>query len=51
MALRKRLGIGQKYFILCIAGLDLEQAKGLSAMYDMTFVNTEALAPHLLTLI
>lgn len=47
VSLRKRLNIEQKYFILCIADIDLDQAKGLSAMYGMTFVNTQTLGQHL----
>jgi hypothetical protein len=50
VALRKRLNIDQKFFILCIADLDIEQAKGLGAMYGMTFVNTQTLGQHLSTL-
>jgi hypothetical protein len=51
VALRKRLNIDQKYFILCVADLDSEQCKGLSAMYGMTFLNTQTLGQHFLTLI
>lgn len=51
VALRKALGINQSHFILCVADLDGDQLKGLSAMYRMTFVNTQTLGPHLLTLI
>lgn len=47
VALRKRLAIDQKYFILCVAGIDNETCKGLSAMHGMTFVNTQTLAQHL----
>lgn len=50
VALRKRLAIDQPYFILCVAELDNETCKGLSAMYGMTFVNTQTLAQHLSTL-
>ncbi|MDP1659486.1 MAG: hypothetical protein Q8L73_09085 [Methylotenera sp.] len=50
VALRKRLHIEQKFFILCVADLDSEQCKGLSAMYGMTFVNTQMLGQHLSTL-
>jgi hypothetical protein len=50
VALRKRLAIDQRYFILCVADLDNEQCKGLAAMYGMTFVNTQTLAQHLSTL-
>jgi len=51
VALRKRLGIEQKYFILCVADLDTEQSKGQSAMHGMTFVNVQTLGQHLSTLI
>jgi len=47
VALRKRLAIEQRYFILCVADLDNEQCKGLTAMYGMTFVNTQTLGQHL----
>lgn len=50
VSLRKRLNIEQRYFILCIADIDIEQAKGLNAMYGMTFVNTQTLGHHLSTL-
>ncbi|MGB7815858.1 MAG: hypothetical protein WBL28_05865 [Methylotenera sp.] len=50
VALRKRLHIDQKCFILCVADLDSEQCNGLSAMYGMTFVNTQTLGQHLSTL-
>lgn len=51
VALKKRLGIEAKYFVVCVANLAADQAKGLSAMYDLTFTNTETLGPHLATLI
>jgi len=50
VSLRKRLGIEQKFFILCVADIDPEQAKGLSAMHGLTFVNIQTLGPHLSTL-
>lgn len=50
VGLRKRLNIDQRYFILCVVDIDIEQAKGLSAMYGMTFVSTEMLGQHLLSL-
>ena len=50
VALRKRLKIDARYFVVCVAGMDIDQAKGLRAMYDMTFVNTETLAEHVATL-
>lgn len=51
ISLRKRLNIESKYFILCIADIDMEQAKGLSAMHGMTFVNAQNLGQHFSTLI
>jgi hypothetical protein len=51
VALRKRLAIEQRYFILCVADLDSEQCKGLTAMYGMTFVNTRTLGQHLTSLL
>lgn len=51
VGLRKRLAIEQRFFVLCVADLDSEQAKGLSAMYGLTFVNTQTLGPHILTLV
>jgi hypothetical protein len=51
VSLRKRLNISQKNFILCVADLDDEQCKGLSAMYGMTFVNTQSLGPHISSLL
>lgn len=50
VSLRKRLNIGSQHFILCVADIDIEQSKGLSAMYDMTFVNTQTLGQHISTL-
>lgn len=51
VALRKRLAIELRYFILCVADLDNEQCKGLAAMYGMTFVNTQTLGQHLANLL
>jgi hypothetical protein len=51
ISLRKRIGIEQKFFILCVADLDPEQCKGLSAMHGLTFVNVRTLGQHLSTLI
>jgi hypothetical protein len=50
VALRKRLNIDQKYFILCVADIDSEQCKGLSVMYGLTFLNTQTLGHHISTL-
>ena len=51
LRLRKRLGIDRNRFVICAADLTQEQASGLSAMYELTFVNLETLAPHLATLL
>jgi hypothetical protein len=50
VALRKRLAIDQRYFVLCVADLEDAQCKGMTAMYGMTFVNTQMLGQHLATL-
>lgn len=47
VALRKRLSLDAGRFIVCVADLKDEQARGLSAMYGLSFVNTESLGPHL----
>lgn len=47
LALKKRLGLEAKQFVMCIAGLSDENAKAFSAMYDLTFVNERGLAEHL----
>ena len=39
LRLCKRLGIDKQHFILCASELTTEQAKGLSAMYEISFVN------------
>ena len=51
VALRKKLAIDPRSFIVCVADIDGDRAKALGAMYDMTFTNTDSLGPHLTTLI
>ena len=51
LRLRKRLGIDRNRFVICAADLTQDQASGLSAMYELTFVNLETLTPHLTTLL
>ena len=51
LRLRKRLDIDRNRFVICAADLTQDQASGLSAMYELTFVNLETLAPHLSTLL
>ena len=49
--LRKRLGLERNRFIICATDITTEQATGLTAMYDLTFVNLSSLKPHLATLV
>lgn len=51
LRLRKRLGLDRHHFVICAADLTQEQAAGLTAMYELTFVNLETLASHLSTLL
>lgn len=39
LRLRKRMGLHRSRFIICAADLTQEQASGLSAMYELTFVS------------
>ncbi len=47
LRLRKRLGLERQHFVICSPHMADEQASGLSAMYDLTFVNLRQLRPHL----
>jgi len=47
VGLKKKLGLDKAHFILCATDLTDEQARGLSAMHGLTFVNEQGLAPHL----
>lgn len=47
LKLRKLLGINGNNFIMCITGLTEEHAKGLTAMYGLTFTNEVNLATQL----
>lgn len=51
LRLKKRLGIPRQQFIICASDLTDEQAAGLSAMYELTFVNLQTLAAKLQALI
>lgn len=51
LRLRKRLGLERERFIICAADLSEEQAKGLSSMYELSFVNLQTLDAHLQRLI
>jgi hypothetical protein len=47
LTLRKRLKLDKQQFVLCVFGLSEEQATGMTAMYDITFVNERTLAPYI----
>jgi hypothetical protein len=47
LTLKKRLSMDSKHFILCVAGLDEDNAKAFSAMYNLTFVSERALSDRL----
>lgn len=47
LALRKRLGISGKNFVMCVAGISDENAKAFSAMYEIAFVSERGLSEHL----
>jgi hypothetical protein len=51
LRLCKRLGLERNRFIICAADLTDEQARGLSAMYQLTFVNLPSLSKHLNSLV
>ncbi|AVP58305.1 zinc ribbon domain-containing protein [Pulveribacter suum] len=46
LRLKKRLGLERGRFVICSAELTDEQAAGLSAMYELSFVNLQTLGPH-----
>ncbi len=47
LALKKRLSLTGKQFVMCIAGLEDDKARAYTAMYDISFVNEQGLAEHL----
>ena len=51
LRLRKRLDVDRSRFVICSADLTQEQATGLSAMYELSFVNLQTLKEHLQRLI
>ena len=48
--LRKKLGIKKEHFLLCVFGLDKEQAESLTTMYEITLINESMLMDHIKTL-
>ncbi len=51
LRLKRRLGVDRSHFIICATDLSDEQAAGLNAMYELTFVNLNRLRTHLQLLI
>lgn len=47
LRLSKRLGVNKERFIICSTDLTEEQAQGLTAMYELSFVNLQTLKKHL----
>ena len=47
LRLSKRLGLPKERFIICSTDLTEEQAQGLTAMYELSFVNLQTLKKHL----
>lgn len=47
LALKKRLALEGRQFVMCIAGLSDENIKAFSAMYDLSFANERTLADRL----
>ena len=47
VTLRRRLGLEKEQFVVAVVGLSEEQGRGLSSMYDLTFVGESGLGPHL----
>jgi stress response protein SCP2 len=46
--LRKKLAIPKPYFLMLVLGMNDEQAKGLTAMFDITFVNEKMLLDYII---
>ena len=50
LGLKKKLGLSDKHFVMCVAGLSEEHACGMSTMYGLTFVNERQLVGRLQSL-
>lgn len=51
LSLRKRLDISKNQFVICVFGLSNDQAKGMTSMYDLTFVNESSIIDHIETVV
>ncbi len=49
--LRKRMGIDKQNFTMLVLGLSDEQTKGLTSMYDITFINEKNFVDYFLKLV
>ena len=45
--LRKRLNLEGSQFVICVIGLEEDQARGLGSMYDMVFTNESNFIEHI----
>ena len=50
LSIQKRLNIKKENFILCVFGLDKEQAEGLTSMFEITVVNEATLIHYVKSL-
>lgn len=51
LSLQKKLNVKKENFLLCVFGLDAEQAKGLTSMYEITLVNESTLLTHIKSIV
>jgi len=51
LTLRKLLKIDKSQFVICVFGLSQEQARGMSSMYDLTFVNENGLTDYMQSIV
>lgn len=51
LRLKKRLGLDRSRFIICASDLSADQAAGLAAMYELSFVDPTGLRAHLGSLV
>jgi len=51
LSLRKKINLDKNQFVICVFGLDQEQAQGMTSMYDLTFVNENLLINHIQSIV
>jgi DNA-directed RNA polymerase subunit RPC12/RpoP len=50
LTLRKKLNVKKEHFILCVFGIDEEQTRALTSMYEITLVNESTLVEYIQSL-